>query len=496
MVNSFRLDFKNLGPLKHGRLKLRDFNLICGVNNSGKTYLTYLLFGVLKMHWGLSSQFINMFDIRGKFEEEEPEWKKSGSVRIPENKLISLFEEIVTDANTNIEYYINNNLEDGKYGKDTAFLANIFNTNAQLFRGISYKRIFDFQFSPNQTKELLINTFKNRRYAPRISGLVLDWLDKELLIKTSPSFLREYGSMSIAKLVTSLFFRVFAEIWPRPYLLSTERSSISLFFKELDENRNALVDSLQRLGNIQESDKTLNHLISEKSSRFSEPVAVNIERIRNIPYELDKGRIGPMWQRYGQELQKRFDELNDGFTYSWDEGSQQFYYILRNKEGRAIQVPLYAGSSMSRELFDLYYYLRLYAAHGDIIITDEPESYLHPQKQMQLTRLLAFLTNHGIRILLTTHSDFIVREVNNLILANELKSNKFGIENEERLDKDNVSCCETVESEGENPKCFTLEEREIHSYGVGIKAIDRAIDGQASAAAKLYDDLQEKNHGC
>ena len=333
MVNSFRLDFKNLGPLKHGRLKLRDFNLICGVNNSGKTYLTYLLFGVLKMQWGLSSQFINMFDIRGKFEEEEPEWKKSGSVRIPENKLISLFEEIVTDANINIEYYINNNLEDGKYGKDTAFLANIFNTNAQLFRGISYKRIFDFQFSPNQTKELLINTFKNRRYAPRISGLVLDWLDKELLIKTSPSFLREYGSMSIAKLVTSLFFRVFAEIWPRPYLLSTERSSISLFFKELDENRNALVDSLQRLGNIQESDKTLNHLISEKSSRFSEPVAVNIERIRNIPYELDKGRIGPMWQRYGQELQKRFDELNDGFTYSWDEGSQQFYYILRNKEG-------------------------------------------------------------------------------------------------------------------------------------------------------------------
>lgn len=495
MVNSFHLDFKNLGPLKHGRLKLRDFNLVCGVNNSGKTYLTYLLFGVLKMHWGLSSQFINMFNIREKFEEEEPEWKKSGSVRIPENKLISLFEEIVTDANTNIEYYINNNLEDGEYGKDAAFLANIFNTNAQLFRGISYKRIFDFQFSPNQTKELLINTFKNRRYAPRISGLVLDWLDKELLIKTSQSFLREYGSMSIAILVKSLFFKVFAEIWSRPYLLSTERSSISLFFKELDENRNALVDSLQRLGNIQESDKTLNHLISEKSSRFSEPVAVNIERIRNIPYELDKGRIGPMWQKYGQELQKRFDELNDGFTYSWDEGSQQFYYILRNKEGGAIQVPLYAGSSMSRELFDLYYYLRLYAAHGDIIITDEPESYLHPQKQMQLTRLLAFLTNHGIRILLTTHSDFIVREVNNLILANELESNRFGIEKEEWLDKDNVSCCETVESEGENPNCFTLEEREIHPYGVGIKAIDRAIDGQASAAAKLYDDLQEKNHG-
>lgn len=473
MADFFQLDFRNLGPLKEGRLKLRDFNLVCGMNNSGKTYLAYLLFGVLKMLLGLRGEFIEMFDTQKDFEEEEREWLKSGSVRIPEGRLTRLFEEKVNAVNDQTEYHMKN-LE------DAAFLANIFNSNVQLFQELS--------IVSSQITIPPFNSLRNEEYIPKIPGLVLEWNDKEFVVEKSKSCFNDNNSISIAQLFSSYFLEALDGIWPRPYLFSTERSSIILFLKELDRNRSNLIDSLQRLENMRKPNKDIARLLTENSSRFSEPTAVNIERIRDITDRLNKGHTGILWREYGEELQKRFEELNDGFTYSWDEESQQFHYI-RHQEGESIQVPLHAASSMSRELFDLYYYLRLQAAPGDIIIIDEPEAYLHPQKQMQLTRLLAFLSTRRIRILVTTHSDFIVREVNNLILANELQSKEFYSNEGEWLNRENVSCSETILDE----QCreFMLEQKTVYRHGAAIERIDNAINEQASVTARLYDDLQE-----
>ena len=108
---------------------------------------------------------------------------------------------------------------------------------------------------------------------------------------------------------------------------------------------------------------------------------------------------------------------------------------------------------------------------------------------MQLTRLLAFLSTRRIRILVTTHSDFIVREVNNLILANELQSKEFYSNEGEWLNRENVSCSETILDE----QCreFMLEQKTVYRHGAAIERIDNAITEQASVTARLYDDLQE-----
>ena len=45
-----KIELENLGVLKKAEFELGDFTLICGSNNTGKTYATYALFGFL-WHW-------------------------------------------------------------------------------------------------------------------------------------------------------------------------------------------------------------------------------------------------------------------------------------------------------------------------------------------------------------------------------------------------------------------------------------------------------------
>ncbi|HBE16521.1 MAG TPA: hypothetical protein DEG17_07700 [Cyanobacteria bacterium UBA11149] len=42
-----KIKVKNLGALKQAEFTLSDFTILCGNNNTGKTYATYALFGFL-----------------------------------------------------------------------------------------------------------------------------------------------------------------------------------------------------------------------------------------------------------------------------------------------------------------------------------------------------------------------------------------------------------------------------------------------------------------
>ena len=50
---------------------------------------------------------------------------------------------------------------------------------------------------------------------------------------------------------------------------------------------------------------------------------------------------------------------------------------------------------------------------------EEPESHLHPSAQAMMVKILAFLVNHGFRIVVTTHSLGVLYALNNLIAAEE-----------------------------------------------------------------------------
>jgi predicted ATPase len=49
------ISIQNLGAIKQADISLGDFTIICGKNNTGKTYVTYAIYGFLDYwHHGLS----------------------------------------------------------------------------------------------------------------------------------------------------------------------------------------------------------------------------------------------------------------------------------------------------------------------------------------------------------------------------------------------------------------------------------------------------------
>ncbi len=78
-------------------------------------------------------------------------------------------------------------------------------------------------------------------------------------------------------------------------------------------------------------------------------------------------------------------------------------------------LPLTNTSSMVSELAPVVLYLRHVVAPGDLLIIDEPESHLHPAIQVAFTRQIAEIVRAGVRIIVTTHSEWVLEELGNVV---------------------------------------------------------------------------------
>ena len=78
-------------------------------------------------------------------------------------------------------------------------------------------------------------------------------------------------------------------------------------------------------------------------------------------------------------------------------------------------LPLMNASSMISELAPVVLFLRHAVQTGDTLIIEEPEAHLHPAMQREFTRQIAAMTRAGIRVIITTHSEWVLEELANLV---------------------------------------------------------------------------------
>ena len=97
-------------------------------------------------------------------------------------------------------------------------------------------------------------------------------------------------------------------------------------------------------------------------------------------------------------------------------------------DGWSERLPLMQASSMVSELAPVVLYLRYLVRPDDVLIIEEPESHLHPAMQVEFTRQLAGLARAGIRVIVTTHSEWVLQELANLVRASGLsEADRAGI---------------------------------------------------------------------
>jgi len=100
----------------------------------------------------------------------------------------------------------------------------------------------------------------------------------------------------------------------------------------------------------------------------------------------------------------------------FETGYPRFIY---RPEGWDRSLPMMSVSSMVSELSPVVLYLRHYVTPGDTLILEEPEAHLHPAMQRRFTAEIVSWVKAGVRVILTTHSEWVLEELSTIVARGE-----------------------------------------------------------------------------
>lgn len=447
-----KVKIKNLGILKQAEFSIGDITILCGENNTGKSYATYAFFGFLSS------------------------WRRAISFDFNSQIIEALLQDgIVT---VNLESYISDiyKLTESLFKGYNNMLPEIFAAPIEHFSETDFFMEFDISTDLiNRRYEKEVNSITNEVFL-----IVKEANSKNMTISlfVKPEYRIDVPREIIRRVIDSSLKNILLEpFFPNPFIASVERTGTAIFRKELNFSRNRLLEELAQ------SSQDINpfDLLLKGYDDYALPVKKNVEFTRNIEF-ISKRKS---WLAYQYpELLSYFKGIIGG-DYQVTT-NDELYYRPKNKR---LNLSMDESSSSVRALLDIGFYLKHMAQPNDIFIIDEPELNLHPENQRKIARLFARLANIGIKVFITTQGDYIIKELNTLIMLNQdspyLKklAEDEGYLPEELLSADKVKAYVAekawikVEGNKRKTKEYTLTPAQItQESGIEITSFDRTID--------------------
>lgn len=384
---------ENIGVFKYAEYDLADLTIICGKNNTGKTYATYCLYGFL-------DYFRNGYylSIPPKMTVELME---KGTLSIPLDVSQKRIDAYMQEAcNKYIRFLPRIFAAQDKYFTDSRIQMSI-DVNE-----ISIPETFEHSYRTNKKEFLQIVKPKGK------NELMVSMLLRDEDYKGNAS-LRLTLSRIIGDALKEIYF---SKILKECFIASAERTGAVIFKDELNVQKNTILREVAHADDIDIED-IMNKIYN---TAYALPVRRNIDFIRNLDSISKKD--GELYKNH-PEIIMEFQDIVGGVYKASKEGL--FFYP---NASRTIKLSIGESASSVRSLLDVYFYLKHVAKPGHILMVDEPELNLHPECQRRFARLLAKLVNYGIQVFITTHSDYIVKEFNTMMMFNSRQDNKRVVE--------------------------------------------------------------------
>ena len=361
-----KVSVENLGVLKKAEFEVGDFTLICGDNNTGKTYATYALYGFLS------------------------NWRRWLSVEIPRPTIDALRKKGIARIEVRpFAEQANAILKDGcDYYKK--YLPNVLGAKADRFKETS----FQISVDDHALHTVVKGAFERKKRGSEgktIFSLSKEAGDSSLIVSLNDPEDQPHSVVQ-EEISDSMIELLFADVLPRPFMLSAERTGGTMFRDKLDRQ---------------------SYEITSRPPDYPVPVQDNINFMRRAEHVVKPDSFLAIDDK---NTLKEFANIIGG---DFSVGRNGIIYFKPAR--RRVRLTMDESSSTVRSLLLLGLYLRHVARPGDLLMVDEPELSLHPKNQRRIARLFARLVNLGMRVFLTTHSPYFVKELNTLIMLNHDK---------------------------------------------------------------------------
>ena len=239
--------------------------------------------------------------------------------------------------------------------------------------------------------------------------------------------------------------------------------------------RTRILRTISEMNSKEIKNRPLKFLQAIRTTGYAWPVEDNVDYARQLE-DIDKQESELI--KNNPKIMSIFNEIIGG-SYKVIRNQGLFFQVKGTRNKR---YTMNEASSCARALLDVGFYLRCEASPGDLFIIDEPELNLHPKNQRTFARLIAQLVNSGIKVFITTHSDYIIKELNTLILLNQrtkhtkLIQDKYKYSDNELLDSNKISIYIT-DRNGKKGGQNILRKVEIDpKEGIEVKTFDDTIN--------------------
>lgn len=501
MKSSYRIDVKDFGPIARASVDFRPLTVFIGPSNTGKSYLAVLLYALHRCLSGWNPEYhklgirkSSVFDLsmpdRIDFTKNLKDWTMNVSPTDPFPALPDSMVEVIHSVTEKA---------DGLNDSITNELRRCFGVDG----------LGDLIRRKNSGKHGIINLCVPQKSGSSTLGYEFKLNSREILVSANIPSKESFSSeMDLPKQLSEYLRLDDPEMADDPDMIGLVYDpGFGQFLAELFQSligpagRRAFYLPADRTGVMHSHQVVVSALVQNASTAGLQPAAT-VPMLSGVLADFLTLLIGigpgrrsgpaPRLRRKSPELGRGLEEnlLNgEVLLKSTDAGYPAFAY---RPDGWRDDLPLMRASSMVSELAPVVLYLRHIVRLGDVLIIEEPEAHLHPAMQAAFARELARLVRAGVRIVMTTHSEWFLEQIGNLVRLSGLsKARRQGLESADyALDPDQVGAW--LFKPSNRPKGSVVEEvtldPETGLYPAGYDAVSEALYNEG---ADIYNRIQE-----